>query len=271
MLTQGLAQRAFAATSVDVELSASRDDNVSRAESAADIKSDNIVGLGINLQNAWLLTPFSGILLRGHVEFDQYQHYDDLSHITANAGVDYRFQPVVGYSAPVFDIGTTLVRHAYNNSDIRNGTELQTDAAVSSRITDRIKLQAGLGLEKRWADEGEIYTWQRDRIYVGGNYKYSPRATLYTNISRSDGDQVFTSAPDPALFVESKAVANDPVFGARRAYRVDATAYVFELGDSIEISSDTSLDIGLQHYDISTSDDDYKGTVLRVSWLYRFN
>jgi hypothetical protein len=265
-----LANDALAAASVDIELSASRDDNVSRATAAADIKSDNIVGLGINIQNAWLLTPSSGILLRGNVKFDQYQQYDDLSHITANAGVDYRFQPMVGYSAPVFDISTALERSAFSNSDIRDGTALQTDIAVSSRVTDRIKLQGGLGLEKRWADQGEIYTWLRDRIYVGGNYKYNSKVTLYSNLSRSDGDQVFTSAPNLALFSESKAVANDPVFGVRRAYRVDATAYVFELGDSIAVSANTTLDIGLRYFNITTNDDEYDGTELRASWLYRF-
>ncbi|HEY8084079.1 MAG TPA: hypothetical protein VIE69_00580 [Methylophilaceae bacterium] len=253
-----------------MELSASHDDNVSRAEAGADIKSDNIVGLGINIQRAWLLTPTSGILLRSHVKFDQYQHYDDLSHITANAGVDYRFQPMVGYSAPVFDVGTTLERYAYSNSDIRDGTALQADVSVSSHITDRIKLLGGVGTEKRWADQGEIYVWQRDRIYAGAHYRFSSTATLYANVSRSDGDQVFTSSPNLALFLESKAVTNDPVFGARRAYRVDATADVFELGDSIAISGETTLDIGVRYFDISTSDDWYGGTELRASLLYRF-
>jgi len=265
-----LARDVFAATLVDVELSASRDDNVSRAESAADIKSDNIVGLGINIQHTWLLTPASGILLRSHVKFDQYQHYDDLSHITANAGMDYRFQPMPGYAAPVFDIGATLERYAYSNSDIRDGTALQLDAEVSSHITDRIKLQGGVGTEKRWAGQGEIYTWQRDRIFAGAHYQFSPKATLYANVSRSDGDQVFNSSPNPALLSESKAVTGDLVFGTSRAYRVDATADVFELGDSIAISGNTTLDIGLQHFNISTSGDEYDGTELRVSLLYRF-
>jgi hypothetical protein len=265
-----LAHNVFAATLIDMELSASRDDNVSRAEAGADIKSDNILGLGINIQRAWLLNPDSGIVLRSHMQFDQYQHYDDLSHITANAGADYRFQPMVGYSAPVFNIGATLERYAYSNSDIRDGTALQADFSVSSHITDRIKLLGGVGTEKRWADQGDIYAWQRDRIYAGGHYRFSPKATLYANISRSDGDQVFTSSPNTTLFLESNAVANDPVFGARRAYRVDATADVFELGGSIAMSGDTTLDIGVRRFDISTSDDWYGATELRASLLYRF-
>ncbi len=170
-----MAHDAFAATLVDVELSASRDDNVSRAESAADIKSDIIVGLGVSLQRALLLTPASGILLHSHVQLDQYQHYDDLSHITANAGMDYRFQPMLGYSAPVFDIGTTLERYAYSNSNIRDGTALQLDAAVSSHITDRIKLQGGVGTEKRWAGQGDVYAWQHKRIYAGTEIPIQPK------------------------------------------------------------------------------------------------
>lgn len=255
---------------VDAELSATRDDNVSRAKSDTDEKGDNIVGLNINVQRAWPVNAYSGVLLRGNVQFDEYQHFDGLSHITADAGLTYRFQPVVGYSAPVFDIGAALERSAYADSDIRDGTALQTDFAVSSRITDRIRLRGGLGLERRWADQDQVYEWLHNRIYVGGDYRFSSKATLYASASRIDGDQVFTSSPDPGLFSESKAVANDPVFGPRRAYRVSATAHVLELGDSIVLSNNTTLDIGLRHFDISSGDDDYYGTEFRVSWLYRF-
>jgi hypothetical protein len=264
----GIAQAAN--TVVDAELSATRDDNVARAKSAADVKSDNIVELNINLQHAWLVNTYSGILLRGNVQFDEYQHFDSLSHIAANAGITYRIQPAVGYSTPIFDISTAVERSDFRDSAIRDGTALQVDAAVSSRVTDRIRLRGGLGLERRWADKDSVFEWLHNRIYVGGEYRYGAKATLYANASRIDGDQAVTSSPDPGLFSESKAVASDPALGARRAYRIDATAYVLELGDSIVISADTTLDVGLRHFSISSGDDGYDGTEFRVSWLYRF-
>jgi hypothetical protein len=260
-----------AGTLVDFELSASRDDNVNRAESSDDIKSDNIIGLGINLQRAMLLTPSSGILLRGKVSFDQYLQYEGLSHITLNAGMNYRFQPVVGYSTPVFDIGTTLERSSYTDSDIRDGTALQADASMSSRVTDRIKLRGGLGLERRWADQGDVFAWQRWRVFAGGDYRYSAKTTLYASVSRDDGDQVFTTSPNLQLFNESKAAASDPVFGTQKAYRFDATAYVLDIGDSVSFSANTTLDIGLRYFSIDAyGDHSYDGAEIRASWLYRF-
>jgi hypothetical protein len=259
-----------AGTVVDAELSATRDDNVARGKSATDVKSDNIVGLNVDLQHAWLVNAYSGILLRGNVRYDEYQHFAGLSHITANAGITYRFQPVVGYSTPIFDISTAVERSVFRDSAIRDGTALQADAAVSSRVTDRIRLRGGLGVERRWADKDSVFEWLHNRMYVGGDYRFGAKATLYANVSRIDGDQAVSSSPDPGLFSESKAVASDPVLGARRAYRIDATAYVLEFGDSIVISADTTLDVGLRHLSISSDDDGYDGTELRVSWLYRF-
>ena len=266
-----LAGNAFAATLVDVELSASRDNNISRAENSADVKTDNILGLGISLQRAWLLSPSSGVLLRGNVKFDQFQHYTDLSHITANVGATYRLQPVVGYSAPMFDFGLALEKDVFRDSDIRDGAALQADVAVSSHVTDRIHVRGGLGLEKRWADTGNVFEWQRLRGFVGGDYKVSAGSTLYASASRTEGDQVFTSSSNPAILSVAQAVANDPVFGARRAYRLGATADVLELGDSMVISSNTTLDLGLRYFTIDADGDhSYDGTELRVSWLYRF-
>jgi hypothetical protein len=204
------------------------------------------------------------------VQLDEYQHFDGLSHISANAGINYRIQPVVGYSAPIFDISTAVERSAFRDSEIRDGTTLQADAAVSSRVTDRIRLRGGLGLEKRWADQASVFEWLHNRVYVGGDYRYGAKATLYANVSRIDGDQAISSSPDPGLLGESKAVTSDPALGARRAYRVDATTYVLEFGDSVVISADSTLDIGLRRFSISSGDDGYDGTEFRVSWLYRF-
>lgn len=257
-------------TVVDAELSATREDNVAHAKSAADVKSDNIVELKIDLQHAWLVNTYSGILLRGNVQLDQYQHFDGLSHIAANAGITYRIQPVVGYSTPIFDISTAVERSAFRDSAIRDGTALQADAAVSSRVTDRIRLRGGLGVERRWADQGNVFEWLHNRMYVGGDYRFGAKATLYANATRIDGDQAVTSSPDPGLLGESRAVASDPALGARRAYRIDATTYVLEIGDSIVLSADTTLDIGLRHFSISSGDDGYDGSEFRVSWLYRF-
>lgn len=266
-----LAVNAFAATLVDVELSASRDNNISRAENSTDIKSDNIIGLGISVQRVWLLSHTSGMLLHGSVKFDQFQHYSDLSHITANAGVTYRLQPVVGYSAPVFDLGLALEKSLYHDSAIRDGTALQSDAAVSSHITDRIHLRGGVGLEKRWADTGNVFEWQRLSLFGGGDYKVSASNTLYASALRTKGDQVFTASPNPAIRNVAQAIANDSVFGARRAYRLGATSDVLALGDSISISANTTLDIGLRYFSIAAEGNhSYDGVEVRTSWLYRF-
>lgn len=256
---------------VDAELSATHDSNVSRAASSADIKSDNILTAGVTARQAYMLSPFSGVLLRGGVQLAEFAHYDELSQFAVNGSVMYRFQPVVGYSTPVFDVEATLERLMFRDSDIRDGTTLQTSISASSRITDRIRLRGGAGLERRWADDGDVYQWLRDKLFVAVDYRLTDRATVYLNLARVDGDQVFTSSPALTFLNAAKAVADDPVFGARRAYRLGARADQLEVGLSIPLAADQTLDIGASYSDIDAeSGKRYQDSQLRASWLYRF-
>lgn len=256
---------------IDAELSATHDNNVSRATSSADIKSDNILAVGVTARQAYRVNSSSGVLLRGGVVLAELAQYDELSQIAVSGSVIYRLQPVVGYSTPVFDIETSLERTMFRDSDIRDGTIVQASFAASSRITDRIRLRSGVGLERRWADEGDVYQWQRGKLFFSADYKPTDRSTIYINLTRLYGDQVFTTSPSLDFRNVAKAVADDPVFGTRRAYRLGARADQLEAGLSIPLSTDQTLDIGASYSNIDAdSGRRYQDGQFRASWLYRF-
>lgn len=260
-----------ATTHVDLELSARHDDNISRAESGRDIASDNLLDLGVTVTRSILLTPNSGLRFKGGLRLAEHANYSDLNQFSANIGASYRIQPVTGYTAPWIELGATLERQSFRDSDIRDGRVLAAEAMVGKRFTDRIGGRIGMGREWRYADDGEVFEWQRHRIFAMADYKLGLDTTLYANLARDFGDQVFTATPDPAFRQHAKAIADDPVFGARRAYRLGAISNTLELGVSMPLNPSSTLDVGLRRFRADADGDHvYDDTELRASWLYRF-
>lgn len=258
-------------TYIDIELAASHDSNLARAELAHDIFSDNLLDIGLTVIRSMWLTPNSGLRLKGGVHAVEHARFTDLNRTSANIGVSYRLQPVSGYTAPWIELGAMLERQSFNNSDIREGRLSAIEAVAGQRFTDRIGARIGIGHEQRRADNTNVFEWQRRRIYVMADYKLDLNSTLYASLLRNFGDQVFTTSPDLELREYSKAVAKDPVFGARYAYRVDAIADALELGASTPLNSSSTLDIGLRRFHAeAVGGHHYDNTELRVSWLYRF-
>jgi hypothetical protein len=260
-----------AATHVDLELAIRHDNNLSRAESGRDILSDNVLDLGITATQSILLTPYSGLRIKGGLHLAQHAEYTDLDQLSANAGFSYRIQPVAGYTAPWMELGASLERKNHRNSNIRDGEVLAAEAMVGKRFTDRIGGRIGIGWEKRWADEAEVFEWNRHRIFALADYRAGLDTTIYASVSRDFGDQVFTATPAPSFRTVARAIADDPAFGARRAYRLDAVSTTLELGVSMPVNASNVLDFGARHFRAEADGSHtYNDTELRASWLYRF-
>lgn len=258
-------------THVDAELAYRHDDNLSRAESGRDTFSDNAADLGLTLTWSQLLTPNSGLRLSGGLRLTEQARYEELSHVNVTVGLRYRIQPVAGYTAPWIELGTAVETMHHRDSNIRDGKLWTADVILGKRFTDRIGGRIGLGWEQRTAAEGEVFEWQRRHLSAAVDYRIGLDSTLYANLSRDFGDQVFTATPAPAFRVAAKAIEDDPVFGARRAYRLGAVASTLELGMSTPFNANNVLDIGLRHFRADADGGhSYDDTELRASWLYRF-
>lgn len=256
---------------MDTELSVRHNNNVSRAEADRDVFSDTVAGLDLNIAHSMMLTAHSGLQLRGGLSLSQFARFDALSHLDLQAGMLYRVQPVKAYTAPWFDVALGWQRQAFQNSTIREGDLLSLDLGVGQRLTDRLRLRAGYGWERRFADDNVVFEWHRRTARMSADFKISTALTLYGLVSRTNGDQVFTATPAPVFRQAAKAIVDDPVFGTRRAYRLGAQADVLELGGSYSMNASHTLDAGLRHFEIEADGNhSYKSTEIRASWLYRF-
>lgn len=256
---------------LDSELALTYDDNVSRGAGGRDKLSDNIASAGVNLSQSFRFGEKSGVLLRGGLRHNQYARYHDLSNLILTAEGVYRVQPVVSYSAPVLELALSVDQLIFRDSDIRDGQIARLDTGVSSRLTDRIRLRAGAGLEKRWAKDGNVYDMTHRKLKLQVDYQLPRKSTLTFGWSRVFGDQVFTATPWPGYLSMAQAVDYDPVFGQRRAYRLDAIANLVSLNFNLPINSNNSLDISAQRAEIDADGgNDYRSNQIRFSWLHRF-
>jgi hypothetical protein len=183
----------------------------------------------------------------------------------------YRIQPVSGYTNPWIELGGGYQRQNYRNSKIRDGNIWSVDAILGKRFTDRIGGRIGASEEWRRADNEDVFDWRRHRIFAALDYRLGLNTVLYANVTHNYGDQVFTATPSPDLRAEAKAFADDPVFGARRAYRLGAKANTAEIGLNLPLNGSSTLDFGMRRFNAVTDGGDrYHETELRLSWLYRF-
>lgn len=256
---------------LDVDLGYRFDDNLNRGETTRDQLSDQAIEAGFSAGYSQMLTPNSGIRLTGNLRLVDQDRYDDLSHLVTGVDLRYRIQPVAAYTAPWIQLAAGYEHQRFRDSEIRDGDLMQAELTLGKRFTDRIGTRAGYRREWRDARDTEVFEWQRRALFLGLDYRLDGDATLYLDLSRLDGELVFTATPNPRYRRHAKAISDDPAFGARRAYRLESRASQFELGFNLPLGASSALDIGVRYFDAEAEGGTtYEDTQLSASWRYRF-
>lgn len=256
---------------LDTDLSIMHDNNVSVAESNQDIFSDTALDLSLIGSQSFRLNPQSSLSIKAKLERMEFARFNDLSNTTLALGATYRIQPVVGFYQPWFALNVGAEKLYYDQSELRDGARFNVNAAVHQRLTERLSTNVGAAYEKRIADNADVFAWQRYSVFLAGNYQLNEKSALFASYTHHIGDQVFVATPSPAFKQIANAIADDPVFGKRRAYRLDAEADTLNIGADYRINSNNKLNVGLQYALIQAeASHEYDATQLHISWLHRF-
>lgn len=267
-------------TRLGIDAEYGHDTNVNRAAIGKQERSDDSVSIEAYATRSFLLSARSGIVIRGAVRATEFFDFHDLSSLGVSGRASYRFQPSPGFTSPWFELAGQLEGFKYRDSDIRDGYAASTSASVGKYFTDRIRMEAGAGVERRGGGDGGVYDLSNRKIWTALDYKLTSKTTLYGSATWMDGEQVFTlfnTAAWAPLTAYAKAQAADPVFssafgGAPTAYRVDARTDRYELGVNIALRGNNALDFGWSHFD-SRADrggGKYDGDAFRIGYLLRF-
>jgi hypothetical protein len=267
---------------LDAELT--HDDNASRGLYDADRKADNILSLEGSATRSMLLGSRSGAVFRAAARYSQFSKFDDLSNLALSGRAAWRIQPGMEFSSPFFELAGNLVWLQHSDSELRDGTIVSLEASTGSHLTDRVRLGAGAAFDKRdGGDPGRpgevaIYDLKNSRLWASLDYRFGIRNVAYVRVTHVGGDQVFNSVT--VAGINPTAWATDPAFAKELgrptdSYRVDATTLVYDIGVNLPLAANRSLDFLFSSYSSKAkegpySGNKYSGTIVRASYLYRF-
>ena len=258
-----------------------RDSNLNRAAYSKEERSDDLFSAEAYAARSRRISDRSGLVLRGGVRLRAHREFNDLNQLAALGRVVWRMQPSPGFTRPWFELagGAEFLRHS--DSALRDGYVFSGSVSAGKYFTDRIRLDAGAGLDQRFGRDGSLYDLSTRHFRLGAEYLATRRVTVYGNVKWLTGDHVFT-ANDPGtqsyLIPVSDVIVSDPAFSsafggaANVAYRIQADTRLTEIGVNIPIRGNQALDFGITTID-STADGgggSYDGTLWRASYLYRF-
>ncbi len=256
------------------------DTNVNRAAIGKEEQSDDSVSVEAYAARSILLSTRSGLVLKAAMHVTEFIEFGDLSSLGVSGRAAYRIQPSPGFTSPWIELAGQVDGFKYRDSDIRDGYAASATASVGKYFTDRIRAEAGVGLDRRGGGEGGVYDLSNWKIWAALDYKLTTKTTVYGSATWIDGEQVFTlfnTAAWAPLTTDAKAKAPDPVFssafgGAPTAYRVDARTNRYELGINIALTGSNAVDLGWSHFDSRADQGSgkYDGDAFRVGYLYRF-
>lgn len=126
------------------------------------------------------------------------QHVDESAdYVGVNAVIASTYRPFESVSAPYFKMSLDARNKNYQN-DFGNEQLYRAKFSVNSQLTDALSVQLGFARrigESEWApiDTLNIQSWDTDRTeyFLGMDLNLDP-ATLYTKISLSEGDGIWT-------------------------------------------------------------------------------
>jgi len=251
------------------------DDNASRGLYDPDRKADNILSVEGSATRSMLLGSRSGAVFRAAARYSHFNTFDDLSNLALTGRAAWRIQPGLEFGSPFFEIAGNLVWLQHADSELRDGTILTLEASTGSHVTDRVRLGAGFGMDKRdGGGTAGLYDLATNRFWATLDYRFGVRNTAYARLMQVAGDHVFCSITVSGLSPvwELDTALASGLGRAADCYRLDAKTLLWNIGLNYPLSGNRALDFALASYS-SRSDESglkYDGMLLRASYLYRF-
>jgi hypothetical protein len=223
-----------------------------------------------------LLGPNSGMVFRGAARYARFTDLSDISNLALAARAAWRYQRDRSFGAPWYEIAgeAQLLNHA--DSDLRDGNVVSITGSIGRYLTDRVRISGGLGVDKRSGDDTSLYDLTTNRLWGTFDLRVGARNAFYARLTRVAGDHVFNAASgvnQGLLSLAADRVITDPALGPGFiGYRAEATTFLYDLGYNMPLPGGHALDFSLTHYSSETDIGGYSydGTLLRATWLYRF-
>jgi hypothetical protein len=284
--TAGLSLLVFLAVSgaataddiLDVQAGALYDSNLTRAQLEGDVKEDTALQAAL----AWgRFVPLAdGLTMRATLDAagEIYPRYSGLNNLALGGSVGVRRKFGLGALAPWVGVSGSVARLEYQNS-VRTGWRYQVGVGAGKRLTDDLRVETTYLYEHRTADEnnpvvpgisGAVWDLQGHQAGLSGEYSLNDRLSLTAGFDYRRGDVASTTLRNFTIFVNSTAIALDPVFGPDTVgYRIFAITRAWRMGMSFALGPSNSINLVAERW-ISRAQGglDYYNTLIGASCVH---
>lgn len=275
----------------DLEVQASRDDNVGRAAKSRDVRDDSSVQVSGRVGRAVELGTGTSLAVAALVRAVEFQRLADLSETAAGLSASLRHKFGLGPEAPWMSLvidGEGIDSDSY----IRDGSRYGVTLRAGTRIGERWSLSAALRRDLREGDEddqhlppnrprfpgvvasrrGDVFDLEGTELEVAADYLLDNGMLILGSYRLRDGDVVSSGRPNADVVGAAKAITADAAFGpGRSAYRLGALTHSLVLGLNYPLGDATALELDWE-YQLSDADGgiryDKNLLRLRLMWSY---
>jgi len=257
------------------------DDNLTRAQLDRDIKSDTALLVSAAAGTGYQLSDSGRLALTLALSGSAYQHYDGLDNLNAGLALAYGWKFGLGPYVPQLRLSGTATRLDYRDA-ARDGWLYVGEIEIAKRLSARSGLRMAYQVEQRKSDSvgarllpaiaADVFDLKSRNLSFGGDYSPHPDYVLSAAYTIRDGDIVSTTLRNRPIFLASKAIAEDFVFGpARYAYKMEAMTRGLSLGLSRIIGGRASFTVGYEHLESRAQGGlDYASNLVRATYLHQF-
>jgi hypothetical protein len=269
---------------INADITATLDDNQSRAERRRDQVEDRSVSAQVSLSWFRPLGQRSLMILSWFGESEKFDEVALLDRHSLGSSMALRWQPSSAFSAPIVEWNAS-VQDDNIRTDQRDATLFKTQLFVTRRFTDRITMS--LGGEYRMADSrSTVFDLEDTRLFWNFDYLLRQKYALYFTYSYLQGD-VFSSAQrifcngafatdilpliNAATAIEGDYAYNETFCGEWIAYRLNGKTSTYVAGVNRPVGKSMAFDISLMHVDVDADmGNHYERNLVRASLLKRF-
>jgi hypothetical protein len=228
------------------------DDNLTRAQQAADVRGDGAATLAAAA--GWFHAPSGGdgITLALEANSEAYARFHGLNLISIGGSAAYRHKFGLGRDVPWASISISAAHDDYR-SDIRDGNRLEARLEVGSRLTDNFDASFGVATDRRFASNdrpvvpgisGKVFDLRGLSAFARAAYDITDRLQVGGRAAVRRGDVESTTRQNLDIFLASDAIAADPAFGSDfYAYRLRGTTATANATLSWALSERSSLNL----------------------------
>ncbi|MGQ0622327.1 MAG: hypothetical protein ACT4QA_20825 [Panacagrimonas sp.] len=228
--------------------SAGYDTNLPSSQENQEKESSRFYSMLLSGDVTWIATNVLALMLRGQVQGDSYDRFEELSNARALAMLRAIYKPLGGFYTPVLTGWVSAAKLEYG-SEIRSGEEYRGGVFATLPLTTRIGLRGEIkGFHRQ--GEGRVFDQSGQSAVVGFNWALDPRLAANLSYEFQTGDSFSSGSPTLRLTRTAEVIEPDDAFGGlagnQFAYRFRADTQVVAAGLNYRLTSNSALDAQVQ-------------------------